>query len=360
MSAATMTSNEFVKLLGVFLAESVAFDYFVELLLAISNHHHALGGSILDLARSESSANSAHSRQRVFSSELSEIGASLRAELHTRRVWAGVEELGNRCHALAASPLTREVGEKIGNELSRFSEMYEDFLKSYSESATFSLLDSGNDLYISVDSLRMSAHLAEQALAEPEIEPNETEAELELSFSSSPAFEAFAAKLTALSQMYHKLCELLQVSTATNPLRIVKVETGTWYVKAIGAIAPIALMSRLLENAVNYCYRNYTTEGKLSALPRKAEAAEAILRLKRGLDEAGINTTEIGANIQSAVVSLSQDLNTLIAGENRIVLNNAELTGSHDWVAPQLRDRPLIQDVTPILDESPGTSESGG
>ncbi len=297
-----MTSNEFLKTLGNFLAESAAFDYFVELLLSISKHHQALGPSILELARSESSANNAHARQRALNSELSKIRTSLREELNTRKVWAGVEELGNRCGALAASPLTREIGEQIGNELSRFSEMYEHFLKSYSESAVFSLIDIGNELYISIDSLRMSARLAEEALAEPKIDFSDSEAQLRLSFYSSPTFEAFAAKLTALLQIYQKLCEIIEISTATNPLRIVKVETGTWYVNVIGAVMPIKLISRLLQNATEYLYRNYTTEGKLSALPRKAEAAEEILKLRRSLNEAGISTTEIDANIQSAVV----------------------------------------------------------
>lgn len=182
---------------------------------------------------------------------------------------------------------------------------------------------------------------------------------MQVSFSSTPTFEEFAAKLTALSQIYEKLCELLDISTATSPLRIVKVETGTWFVKVIGAILPIALMSRLLESAVHYCYRNYTTEGKLSMLPRKAEAAEAILKLKRSLDESGLGSPQIDSNIQTAVVALSQDLNTLISGELRIVLNRTELTATQDWAALQLPDtRVLIEDSPQESDGASPVRES--
>ena len=355
-----MTSNEFAKLLGNFITRTGTFDYVIEFLLTISKHHRALTEAISTLAVPETNVNTAHARLTAFSRAVSEISNSMRTEFHTRGVWAGVEEIGRRSRDLAALPLTQEIGETIGHQLSQFSEAYEQFLKSYSENATFALVDVGNDLWISIDGLRMSAFLSQQALAEPTSELTDGESELTLRFSSSPTLEAFAAKLTALSQIYHKLCELLDVSTATSPLRIVKVETGTWYVKAIGALLPVALLSRLLQDAVHYCYRNYTTEGKLSSLPRKAEAAEAILRLKRGLDEAGIRTTAINANIQNAVIALSQDLNTLIAGEGKIVLNEEELTSFQDGAALQLRHRPLIEDAASISEGVSTTPESDG
>lgn len=164
-----MISSEFVTLTGKFIEESPPFDYMLRLLIAIGQHHHSLRSQVLAVASAQSNSTPAHSAQNALTGALRQIGESIRSDFETRKVWAGVEDLGKRCRAVAASPLTQEVGENIASQLSQFSEAYENFVKTYSVESTLILVELGNDLHISVDSLRMTSVLASKALLEPPI-----------------------------------------------------------------------------------------------------------------------------------------------------------------------------------------------
>lgn len=353
-----MTSRDFIGLTARFIESSAPFEYLLSLLLVIAEAHESLSGDVSGLAAVQDNSNHVVPAHLRLTTKLRGVSERVRNEFESRKVWAGVEDLGRRVRDLAESEFAQEVGEKVATQLSRFSEIYEQFLKTYSVETTFILVDRGNDLYQTLDSMRTTAVLAEKALL-PSPLVGDGETELDLSFSSAPTLAEFAAKVTALAEIYQKLCELFTVSTATSPLRIVKIETGTWAAKVIGSLPVIGLMTRLIESAALYWYRNHTAEGKFSMLPRKAEAVEAVLNLKKMLDQANIDTSAMDANIQGASVVLAQDLNTLLGGEPRIVINATEVTGMPELTGVQLHGgRELLENAPPRGDQLPPPSAS--
>jgi hypothetical protein len=345
-----MTSETFVLLIGTFIEPSRRFEYLLKLLTLIADQQDLLRNRLLSLANANHNTTAVHSGQIDLTRELGEIGETIRTTFNTRSVWAGIEDLGARANTVAETAIGQEVGEEVNNRLNQFSDAYEQFVKTYTVGDTLTLLNLGNDLYTAVDSLRQTVRLTTNALVQ-ELKLQKDEGVIQLKFSSTPTLSELAAKLSALTDIYEKLCQFFDISTATQPLRIAKVETGTWFVKLAGAIPVLGMMSRLLEDAIRYCYRNYTGEGKLSMLPRKAEAAEAILELKRKLDEAGIGSREIDANLQAAVVTLAQDLNTLIKGELKIVVNETELLATANWSTSRLTQSPSL--ITDSQEEPP-------
>jgi hypothetical protein len=352
-----MTSEAFVQLIGNFIEESPRLQYLLQLLVYIAEQQQVLRDRLGSLANATYNTAGVQTSQHDLTRELGEIGEFIRTTYNTRSIWSGIEDLGTRAIAVKQTTVGQEVGEEVSNRLSRFSEAYEQFVKTYSVGSTLTLLQVGNDLYTSFDSLRQTAILTKNAMSH-DLTLHETETTLKLAFSSTPTLLELAEKLSALADIYEKLCQLFDISTARQPLRIAKIETGSWFLKVAGAIPILAILSRLMEDAIRYCYRNYTREGKLSMLPRKAEAAEAILELKAKLNEAGIGSPEIDANLQAAVVTLAQDLNTLLNGELRIVVNDIELLVPDEGAVRELPTRPPLILDSPVQDlESENASD---
>jgi hypothetical protein len=343
-----MTSSDFVRLTTGFIDSSPGFDYLLKLLATIAEGEESLRLKVFTLTQAQSNTNEVPPAHTDLKTTLASLANEIRKDFDSRKVWNGVEDLTRRAVSLAANDFAKEVGGEIGNLLSRFSGAYEQYLKSYSPETTLTLVNTGNDLYLAMDSLRMTAVLARDALL-PVSSATEEESELDLSFYSVPTFEEFVTKLAALSSIYQKLCEVMKISTANYPLRIAKIETGTWVARLIGSIPVIAAMTHLIKGTAIYLYRNYTTEGKISMLPRKAEAAEAILNLKKLLDQENIDTSGMDENIRNATALLTQDLNTLFGGESRVGINAVEINTNSEAEGLINRQRHLTMSISYCL-----------
>ena len=280
-----------------------------------------------------------------FINALDQAAKDIKNSLETRKMWAGVEELGERLRNLRSSRFAEEIAVTIADQLSRFSDAYEAFVRTYSRDTTLALLVTGNDLYLRVDAVRTMAVLVEKELG-PTISASEGEGTLDIVISSATTASELAEKVEALVRLYEKLSELLSVSTASNPLRIAKVESGSLWLNLIGQAAVIKVMSSVLMAVARYMYRALTSEGKIRELPRRVEALEAILELRKELQAQGINAEEMDESIQKGAVALSQQAQTLLAGESKIVINATEIGVQGERRPPELtdRERPLLGD----------------
>ncbi len=91
------------------------------------------------------------------------------------------------------------------------------------------------------------------------------------------------------------------------------------------------MMASFIERSASWAYRNFTTEGKLSGLPRKVDAIDAMLDLTKRLEESDIDVSGMKHNIEKAALTLSKDLATLIDGQPNITVNDEKLS-LHDAV----------------------------
>lgn len=353
-----MTSRDFVRLTGVFVESGDAFDYLNALLRTIHEAHVTLSTKISGMIRTEPGTNLATNAHNEFRATVSGTSTEIRSSFRTQSVWAGVEDLRRRIEKVRVSDISVELGESVGSQLSLFSDAYEEFVSSYSVEKTFTLVDTGNDLYQSIEALKLTATLATRAL-ESHSQVQEGEAELELILYSNPTATEFTAKLAALVEIYDKICELFAVNAAANPLRISKIESGSWIVKVAGSLPVIGVITRLVEATAQYFYRNFIKEGQISELPRKAEVVERILDLKKNLEEQGLDTSGMKENIEKSSVLLSQKLNVLLGGEPKIVINAIEVNVAGGWLNQQQitgGGKSLLEDIQPDQLPPPSTA----
>ena len=114
---------------------------------------------------------------------------------------------------------------------------------------------------------------------------------------------------------------LFQQPAKQEPLRIVKIESGSLWIWLKGNSKVVTAVSSVIEKAAHFYYRNYTDEGKLSTIPKKIETVESILHLSDELKKRDIPTDQLDEHIKKASVMIGNNLEKLLAGEEQVELN---------------------------------------
>lgn len=131
----------------------------------------------------------------------------------------------------------------------------------------------------------------------------------------------FLEKNTALEQIYEEFCTLFNVSPKQEPLKIIKIESGSFWTWLQGNPLVVAAIIASIGRVAHYIYSNYTTEGKIAAVPKKVEKVELVLRLSDELKKRGIATEGLDDNISKASVKIAGHLEKLLEGEDQVEVN---------------------------------------
>lgn len=215
--------------------------------------------------------------------------------------------------------------DEIYSSLEEFSHIYETYIDSYTPQAASKMVLKAHSLVALFDGVKkgLTFYLGN---IEKTITSSNDVRELSIVLSSSMNLSEFILKLKAIEGIYSELCMLLNISTTDYPIEILKIESGSLFAKILGNNKVIGLLSKFLESGAHYIYRNYTKEGKLISLPKKAESIESILSLRSNLTKQGIDASEMDDHIQKASVTIAKELNIIISGEPEVTINNTTLS----------------------------------
>lgn len=133
-------------------------------------------------------------------------------------------------------------------------------------------------------------------------------------------------RLNAIQGIYDALCNLLGVNSSEHGLRVKKIETGSLWVMLFGESRVVSLLVKFVEGAAGYIYRNYTLEGKISAIPRGVQALDSVIGLRESLRGLGIDTGAIDENINNASVGISKNLTKLLDRQSSVEINGKILS----------------------------------
>lgn len=211
----------------------------------------------------------------------------------------------------------------ISKSIDIFAEKLEEFISSYTPQDAAPVITEARKLSSMLNGFKTALLFFESNLEEKHYEI-ETHEELSLLLPSSMNLNQFAVKLAAIDVMYDELCSLLKISTSEYPLIISKIESGSLWAKVLGNNRVVGLMVDFLNSSASYIYRNYTNEGKLTAIPRKVEAVNSVLEFTSKLEKEGIDAEEAKEHITKAAVSIAKELNTLLDGQAEITVNDTK------------------------------------
>jgi len=208
----------------------------------------------------------------------------------------------------------------LKTELEAFRGAYEKFILAQQLGETAQLLSIAQRVDVAVNSSIMFATVVLKNLC-PEAGAERTADQLEIYLSSETDFLLFLEKINTIEQIYEEFCHLFNVSAKQEPLRIVKIESGTAWAWLKGNIAVVTAMRSVIEKAAHYFYRNYTDEGKLSTIPKKIETIDSVLHLSDELKKRDIPTEQLDEHLKKASIKIGNQLEKLLSGEEQIELN---------------------------------------
>jgi hypothetical protein len=238
-----------------------------------------------------------------------------------------------------------ETFSSIKTKIQNFYQEYEKSINNFTWPQTLQLFAVGKDLYDSILIYRDFVSLIKDDLESAIDIPQDNKA-ASFFFHSTTEYEEFLNKLLALDRLYSELCLLVNVSKSQYPLRVIKIESGSLWIKLFGESKVITLLTSLIESAASFFYRNFTNEGKITSLPRSVEAIESILSLTKKLEAEGIDVSASKDNLQKAAVIVSAQLNKLLLKEPSI-----EVDGKKYSVAEAMQDKYLLEGQRLLLDE---------
>jgi hypothetical protein len=92
-------------------------------------------------------------------------------------------------------------------------------------------------------------------------------------------------------------------------------------VKIFGESKVIDFIINMMDRTINYIHRNYTLEGKIESFPRKVEKIESVLKLKKELEESGIDTSTMNDQLNKSSVIIAQQLTDLLEYQPIVKIN---------------------------------------
>jgi len=149
------------------------------------------------------------------------------------------------------------------------------------------------------------------------------------------------AKLKALSDLFEEICVLLNVPNEKRSLEILRIEVGSLYIIIRGAELIMGLLADFIREAAWFVYRNRTTEGKISTIPKKLEILERELHISERLQKMGIDTTDTNEYIQRCSVKIVSHLNELLTDVSSVAVNRETIPITLTGQRPFLKASPL-------------------
>ena len=237
-----------------------------------------------------------------------------------RKFFASMEGFQNQLSA-ASSLRIEDLGliNQISSRIDAFAANYENYIKAYTAQAAGPLIVEARTLSEMLDGFHLAVRLAYVNLEGEPLAPNEHS--LTIYLPDSIPLDQFAARLLAIHRLYQELAQVMGVDLLKAPLRLQKIESGSFWAKVFGDSRVIKFLVESLRASAAFIYRNYTEEGRLGAIPQKLDSLNAVMDFSNRLKAEGVDTDEMHEQLRSAAVHIAKDVNALVGGQSSVTIN---------------------------------------
>lgn len=319
-----MTSKEYFQKTESLRTIPQDFDYLLKALNLMAQRHIEATRAFTEIILQGAEALRAQ-KTNATHQFLGSVNGQLR-EYSPQKIFTQVSDLKKRMNALVqGEPANCNWLFLMTREIEYFENAYDSFMKTHGVSETADVLGAGNRLLGVISLIEAFGEYTRDSLSRFSDAGVSPEEQLEVFLPSDMDYIAFVKKANALAKLYEYICTLLEVSPTQERLRIIKVESGSFWVWLSGNNQALAFVKDALEKCARYVYRNYTKEGQIVSLPRSVEAIESILNLRDKLQKRGMETKSIDELLVSASVKIVEQLEELLAGENQIEVDGSVL-----------------------------------
>lgn len=317
-----MHTFELQQRINRFFAGVETFHDFTDPLITLAKSAEGMEANLVGVAEGGASVNQwAHQ----IHSYLTNV-QNTTSKFNQRKFFKSLEHFNSAINQLQLTDTT-ESGfiTNLSSEVEKFATIYETFISVQSSGNALPLILAAKVLTAKIEVFYETLRLVEESIGTYDL-PANSESSLTLLLPSHLNLVDFAGKLIAIQNLYTELCMLLSVSESTHPLRISKIESGSLWTKVFGDSRVIGMITSFMEQTASWLFRTYTTDGKISSVPRKVEAIEALLGLSTKLAEAGVDTSVMKEHIGKSAISISKNLTEILDGQSSIMINEETIS----------------------------------
>lgn len=127
--------------------------------------------------------------------------------------------------------------------------------------------------------------------------------------------------MKSISNIYERSCTLFNISINDYPLEPIKIESGSLLEKVFGHEKILRFMGDLFNRTINYIYRNFTNEGRLSTVGTKIDTLKEEIKLIDLCEEHGIDTSTAKEILHDNLNVLCNDILKVTTSSTKISVN---------------------------------------
>ena len=242
-------------------------------------------------------------------------------------------------------PILYSVADRVLHELNAFQDAFDSFTQFHSTSRAIKVVFKAHSFVEAIDSYVEYTEFIGSALRSDHAKPGQF-GTLELYMPAELNFDEFIARLESVSVIYQELAQIVGVSTSDEPLKILKVESGSLWASLFGNSKIMALMDDFLRSAARHMHRKFTLEGKIEALPTSLKGMNDILNFTKRLEENGVDVKDIHDQLAKGTFLMAKEMNVLLANQSSVTINGEDIQLSESVSQRQLESRrvPRLQD----------------
>ena len=214
----------------------------------------------------------------------------------------------------------------VKKHLEDFNEAYDTYIDNQRADTAFELMIQGHRSYAAISTFRDTLQQVSATIAFEANEPSDDENALVLYFPQQIRFDTLVVKLSAIQSLYDDLLDMAGLTASVHPLRIAKIETGSLFVKVIGAVFPVKLIGDFTRKTAEILFRRFVTEGKIKAEADYRKEIVETLDLRNALQEAGIDVSKIDDRLSHAANQHADHLCKLMYGESSVEIDGVAIS----------------------------------
>ncbi len=322
-----MISYHLVRLIDELVSYFSDDNYVVERLQRLSHLYTSVSPSLVELMAGTANANATVDRCQRLSQLIANEVRDIKDDTTTSEFFKHLRDTIDQTNRFAAQFPKKTLD--VTEHLEDLNGAYDQYINSHTPDTATVLLIQGHRTYAAITTFRDTlSSVRDSLIPEPE-ETTDEEETLTLFFGRTADLEILVQKLSAITTAYQQLCELTGVSYVEQPLRIIKVETGSILIKVVGAVLPIKLLETFIKKVANILYRRCVREGRIEAQSEYRKEIMDEIDLRNALKEAGVDVSKIDERLQHMASQHADELCSLLYGEPSVDVNGVE-TGIED------------------------------
>ncbi len=223
-----------------------------------------------------------------------------------------------------------EVFRRLDEMLKEFRGTVSQFNRDHGRATALRLVTQGSDIIVALRVLQETLEEVKHRITATMASPPEGYGYLALSIAVAVPFPEAIEREKALEDLYNLMCEVYGESPTQYPFEVARFEFGSVEVLALGKLAVMLGLGKLLTALAIQMYQNHTVAGKKEALLTDAQTARAFHRIFAEVEqEGGTVPPEARHNLQKVLVSVTRRAVKLYEGAEFVNIN-----GEIEEIAP--------------------------